>query len=57
MTSATPSPPARITKPSTVKTARKPADTDALTSSARRRLAWAGSSTAAWLSIPRKYER
>ena len=57
MTSATPSPPARITKPSTVKTARKPADTDTLTSSARRRLAWAGSSAAAWLSIPRKYER
>jgi hypothetical protein len=57
MKSATPSPPARITKPRTVNTARKPAETDALTTSARATPAWAGSSAGAWFSRPRKYER
>ena len=56
MMSATPSPPARITKPRTVNTAMKPADTDALTTSARATLARAGSSPSgsSRLSSPRK---
>ena len=54
MTSATPSPPALITKPRTVNTARNPAETEALTISALATPAWAGSSVGAWFSRPRK---
>jgi hypothetical protein len=46
-----------MTTPRTVKTARNPAETDALTVSARVKLACGGSSAAAWFSKPRKYDR